>query len=105
MRDPARAARLWLALAVATLWLLRVGGAAEDDLPASSLPEGAAEALAPPRRRRSPRWRLVSVFRRGWTAILAALLNGLPLPTGRFRPEPWPRSPAPTPDHAHPVPI
>ena len=106
MRDPARAARLWLALAVATLWLLRVGGAAEDAIAESTLPEDAAEALAPPpRRRRSPRWRPVSVFRRGWTAILAALLNGLPLPTGRFRPEPWPRSPTPTPDHAHPVPI
>ena len=33
MRDPERAARLWLAVAVATLWLLSVGGVAEDDIP------------------------------------------------------------------------
>src|SRR5262249_44847665 len=29
LEDPERAARLWLAIAVATLWLLRVGGSAE----------------------------------------------------------------------------
>src|SRR5882762_570222 len=37
MRDPQRAARLWLAVAVATLWLLSVGGLAEDTLPESTL--------------------------------------------------------------------
>ena len=31
-----RAARLWLAVAVATLWLLRVGGEAEDAIPPST---------------------------------------------------------------------
>jgi len=45
----------------------------------------------PPRRvRRTTRPRLVSVVRRGHALLLAALLNDLPLPTGRFRPEPWP---------------
>ena len=37
MSDPQRAARLWLAVAVATLWLLSVGGMAEDTLPVSTL--------------------------------------------------------------------
>ena len=30
LEDPQRAERLWLAIAVATLWLLRVGGSAEE---------------------------------------------------------------------------
>ena len=37
MTDPQRAARLWLAVAVATLWLLSVGGMAEETIPASTL--------------------------------------------------------------------
>ena len=37
MTDPQRAARLWLAVAVATVWLLSVGGLAEDTIPESPL--------------------------------------------------------------------
>ena len=37
MTAPERAARLWLAVAVATLWLLSVGGAADETIPASTL--------------------------------------------------------------------
>ena len=33
MTDPERAARLWRAVAVATLWLLSVGGAADETIP------------------------------------------------------------------------
>jgi hypothetical protein len=44
----------------------------------------------PLRRRRATCLRLVSVFRRGWTLILVALLEQAPLPMGRFIPEPWP---------------
>jgi len=85
--DPDRAARLWLAVAVATLWRVSVGGEADAALPAGTIP-----ALpTPPRRvRRTTRPRLISVFRRGLALLLAALLNDQPLPTGRFRPEPWP---------------
>lgn len=39
MNDPERATRIWLALAVATLWVLSIGGEAEDTLPPSSLDE------------------------------------------------------------------
>ena len=92
MRDPQRAARLGLAVAVATLWLLRVGGRAEDTLPESTrLP--LAEADGPPaRQRRATRLRLVSIFRQGWITIVVALLNHRRLPQGRFVPEPWPQS-------------
>lgn len=38
MTDPIWASRLWLAIAVATLWVVSVGGEAETTLPASSLP-------------------------------------------------------------------
>ena len=35
MRDPRRAGRLWLAMAVAILWVVEVGGAAEAEEEAS----------------------------------------------------------------------
>jgi hypothetical protein len=89
MTDPERAARLWLALAVATLWLLQVGGAADATIPLSTLPE----LPAAPLRSRRPSPRLVSVGRQGRARLLAALLSDDPLPVGHFAPEPWPRRP------------
>jgi hypothetical protein len=90
MTQPDRAARLWLAVAVATLWLLSVGGVAEDMIPESTLRD-VTDALAHQRRqRRATRLRLVSIFRRGWIMILAAWLEQQPLPLGGFIPEPWP---------------
>jgi len=92
MSDPQRAARLWLAVAVATLWLLSVGGMAEDTLPVSTLLP-LAEADGPASRPRpATRLRLVSIFRQGWITILVALLNHRRLPRGRFVPESWPQS-------------
>ena len=92
MRDPQRAARLWLAVAVATLWLLSVGGMAEDTLPVSTLLP-LADADGPPARPRpATQLRLVSIFRQGWLTILVAMLNHRCLPQGRFVPEPWPQS-------------
>jgi hypothetical protein len=76
MVDPSRAERLWLAIAVGTLWLV---------------PELAElDADAHPKTRR---WRLVSVFARGWVGIVVALLNHRRLPLGRLIPEPWPTIP------------
>ncbi len=93
MSDPGRAARRWLAVAVATLWLLSVGGDADERVPESTLDD--VTALCPPgcRRRRKTRLRLVSVFRRGWIKLIVALIGQEPLPQGRFVPEPWPRAP------------
>ena len=90
MSDPQRAARLWLAVAVATLWLLSVGAMAEETVPVGTLLLLPAHSLPVARPRRATQLRLVSVFRQGWIAILVALLNHRRLPLGRFVPEPWP---------------
>jgi hypothetical protein len=95
MTTPERAARLWLAVAGATLWLLRVGGEADATIPASTVLDSTALVPEPLRTRQATRLRLVSVFRRGWTLILVALLDQAPLPLGRFVPEPWPVVPVP----------
>jgi hypothetical protein len=90
LTDPERATRLWLAVAVATLWLLSVGGEAEEAIPPSTLLDITEFLLQRRRPRRATQLRLVSVFRRGWITIMVALLNQRRLPTGRFVPEPWP---------------
>ena len=92
MTDPQRAARLWLAVAVATLWLLSVGGMAEEALPVSTLLPLADADCLPFHPRRATQLRLVSVFRQGWITILVALCNQRHLPRGRFVPEPWPQA-------------
>ncbi|MEO9058810.1 MAG: hypothetical protein ABI396_11615 [Ktedonobacteraceae bacterium] len=93
MVDPARAERLWLAIAVATLWVLSVGGQADASLPVSGL-----EALPLTHRARRTatkrsRPRMLSCFARGWLIIVGSLIRGDGLVVGRFIPEPWPSSP------------
>jgi len=90
MLDPERATRFWPALAVATLWVLRVGGEADARLPASSLQALPPTPIArhPTPRKSLPR--LLSCFQRGLNIILASLIAHRPLPLGRFIPEPWP---------------
>lgn len=93
MSDPARASRLWLAVAVATLWLLSVGGEADQAVPAGTLEDVTAFCPSKRWRLRETRLRLVSVFRRGWIRLLVAILLREPLPEGCFVPEAWPRAP------------
>jgi len=90
---PDRAARRWLASAVATWWLRSVGGAADVTLPTRTLLAVTGVCPERPRPRRAPRLRLVSVFRQGWVRLLVALLRQDPLPEGRLVPEPWPTVP------------
>lgn len=94
--DPKRAERHWLAIAVATLWAVSVGGEADATLPESSfdeLPE--LHIVRKTRSRKRSRPRLVSCFRRGVIVILVSLIAGQKLPMGKFYPEPWPVSAAP----------
>ncbi len=93
MRDPRRAERLWLAMAVATLWVVSVGCQAEVTTPVPVLEELPAQHIA---RRRAgtgrPSGRMLSCFRRGRLVPVAALVNGQELPLGQLIPEPWPKS-------------
>ncbi len=90
MTDPARAERLWLALAVATLWVVSVGGEADATMPASSLEALPPTHIARRRARTQAVARQVSCFRRGLLLILVRLVQGRAMPVGQFLPESWP---------------
>lgn len=92
MSEPARVARLWLAMAVAMLWMITLGSELEVgpsdemvDLP-DLRPLLGLSGVQRPRRLR--------LFRLGWLWLLVQLIQGqaLPLPR-RLVPEPWPDIP------------
>jgi hypothetical protein len=104
----ARLERVWLAVAVATMWVLEVGGEAEDadpprsgkrvgeDTPAlpdlSPDPTGkTAEAEETSDRLPKRTWSTVT---RGWNVLRNALAVGV-LVLGTWLPEPWPDHPVP----------
>ncbi|MCX7840032.1 MAG: transposase [Anaerolineae bacterium] len=88
--DPERAERFWLTLALATLWVVSVGGEAEMTQAVSGLEHLPETHIARRRASRRSRPRLLSCFRRGIQMILVAVLIGRPLPLGRFYADPWP---------------
>ena len=91
--EPERAARLWVAVAVATGWWRRVGGDADETSPASTRLDGTALGPGRPRTRRATRRRLVSGLRQGGVALFVAVRRQAPLREGRLGPEPWPAVP------------
>lgn len=93
MKDPARAERLWLAISIATIWLMSVGGEIDESIPESTIMDITEEAGRIPPYRKITKHRSVSVFRRGWIAILVSILFHDTLPFGVFIPEPWPEIP------------
>ena len=90
MVNSERATRFWLAIAVATLWVLSVGGEADANIPESSLETLPENHIARRRFRKTSFTRLLSCFRRGIMIIVTALIAQRPLPLGKFIPEPWP---------------
>ena len=84
---PDRAARQWVVLAVATLWLIEVGGVAAGEVRPETLPP-----LPRPQPDRPRRYRL---FRLGLGRIVAGIVAGRLL-GGRLVPEAWP-APQPQP--------
>jgi Transposase DDE domain len=92
MTDPARAERLWLVIAVATLWTVSVGCQAEAALPATVLADRPAEQVARRRATGRPAVRELSCFRRGRLVLIAMLCSGQDVPLGQLLPEPWPKS-------------
>lgn len=81
MLDPHRATRFWLAIAVATLWVLSVGGQADANLPTSPVQKAWLPKASS---------RLLSCFQRGLFTICMTLLAQRPFPPARFVPDPWP---------------
>jgi hypothetical protein len=92
MLNPARAERLWLALAVATLWTVSVGSQADAARPTPQLNHLPARHIARQRARQRCPIRQLSCFRRGRLVILAAICTQQPLPRACILPEPWPHS-------------
>ncbi len=92
MTDPARVARLWLAMAVATLWVITLGSELEVG-PSDTWPElpDLRPILGVTGTRRPRQMRL---FRLGWLWLLVQLIQGQPLPLPqRLVPEAWPDIP------------
>jgi hypothetical protein len=94
MVDPERAERLWLAIAVATLWAVSVGGEVDATLPASSLAVLPPSHIARRTATKRSRPRMLSCFARGIITIVGRLIRGDGLVLGRFVPEPWPTTPS-----------
>jgi hypothetical protein len=118
--DCKRLERLWLAMAVATLWVLEVGGEAEVEeqqqrqrakaakvagVDTPALPDfnpqqdvaaasGASAAESKAEAAAGSAKRIFSVFARGWEVLKDALAAGLVL-LGSWHPEPWPGGPLP----------
>ena len=90
LHKPERIARQWLVMAVATLWVVSVGGEAEATGPVSGLEALPALHIARRTCKGRSQARLLSCFRRGVVAILAGVVRGVAVAMGNFWPEPWP---------------
>ena len=92
MTDPSRAARVWLALAVANLWVVTLGSDLETGPTAEGLELPDLRAILTSVTR--PGRRRLRLFRLGWLSLLVRLLTAQPLPLPRqLLAEPWPDIP------------
>ncbi len=92
MTSVERAERLWLVLAVATLWVVSVGCEAEEAMPVVALEALPERHVARRQARRGGAGREMSCFRRGRLVLIAALCSGQEVPMGKLLPEAWPKS-------------
>jgi len=90
MSDPDRASRLWLALSVATLWVVSVGGELDAKLQDCDLSHLPLTHIARKTKIHSPKARNISCFARGIINVLTSLINQRPISLGVLLPEPWP---------------
>lgn len=86
---PERAERLWLAIAVATLWAVSVRGEVDATQPVSGLEALPKTHVARRKATTRSRPRLLSCFARGILTIVCRLIRGDGLVLGQFVPEPW----------------
>jgi len=95
MRDAGRVERLWLAMAVAMVWMIGVGSYADSHCPLACLEQLPATHIARQRLQRAPTQlpaRRLSCLQRGRLVLVAALFKAEPLPLPRLVPEPWPET-------------
>jgi hypothetical protein len=93
MLDAGRVERLWLAMAVAMVWMVGVGSQADSQRPMAcweQLPEAHIARKRLQRAPTQPPARRLSCLQRGRLVLVAALFRAEPLPLARFVPEPWP---------------
>ena len=86
MSDPDRATRLWLALAVATLWVVSVGGELDAKLQKCDLSHLPLTHIARKTKTHSFQTRKISCFARGIMNVLATLINQRPISLGSLIP-------------------
>lgn len=92
IEGPDRAGRMWLALALATFWVVAVGGRHDHE---ERDRETIAHCPGTAARKRGPEGgarpgRLVSVLNQGIAVILSLLIQGRVLKPEAWYPEPWP---------------
>ncbi len=95
MQDAGRVERLWLAMAVAMVWMIGVGSQADSQRAPLSLEHLPEKHIARKRRKRAatqPPPRRLSCLQRGRLVLVAALFKAEDLPVGRLVPEPWPQA-------------
>ncbi len=85
--------RLWLAMAVAMVWIVSLSSQADSQRPQPCLEQLPEAHIARKRMQRAPTQqpvRRLSCLQRGRLVLLAALFKAEALPLGRLVPEPWP---------------
>ena len=94
MQDAGRVERLWLAMAVAMVWMVSLGTQAESQLPTACPEQLPEQHIAHKRMKRVSHLpvRRLSCAQRGRLILLAALLQAEDLPIGRLLPEIWPET-------------
>ena len=93
MHEASRVERLWLAMAVALVWTVRLGSQADSQLPVADVEGLPPGHIARHRVKGAPNWRharRLSCPQRGRLLLLAALVRAEDWPVGAIVGEPWP---------------
>ena len=95
MQDAGRVERLWLAMAVAMVWMVGLGSQVDSQLAEPCLEHLPEAHIARKRLKRAltqPPARRLSCLQRGRLQLVAALFKAEPLPLSGLVPEPWPET-------------